>query len=223
MHDGERPASDSRPDLPFDRLAGEYDRWFENNAVFGVELTCLQGMRQKLLEPRLEIGVGPGRFAEALGIGFGVDPAFGALRLAAKRGVLVLQAIGEALPFVSGRFGSVVLLFALCFVDDPAAVLREAYRVLVPAGMLVIGMVPAASPWGEAILEKKKAGSPFYSGVNLLEVGQALEFVREAGFAIVEQRCALLQPPRGFAGEPDDREGSTAAAGFVVLVGRKQE
>ena len=43
---------------------------------------------------------------------------------------------GEQLPFVEGRFDSVVIADVLCSVDNVDAVLREAYRVLKPEGRL---------------------------------------------------------------------------------------
>lgn len=208
---------------PFDRLAAEYDQWFEGSTIFRAELACLRNLTHELPNPRLEIGVGPGRFAEALGFAFGVDPARGALRLAAKRGIKVCQAVGEALPFGPDRFGTVTLLFSLCFLADRLKVLREAHRVLCPGGLLVVGMVPAASPWGEAIQAKKKAGNPFYMNADLLECDHAAALMRTAGFTLIEQRCGLLVPPHLFRGESDSRPGNCAKAGFAVLVGRKRK
>lgn len=221
VDDRSRKRSDCLADSPFDRLAGEYDQWFEDNVVFAAELACLRGLARELPRPRLEIGVGPGRFAETLGLSFGIDPARGALRLAAKRGIRVCQAVGEALPFSDDCFGTLVLLFSLCFVADRFKVLQEAYRVLHKEGLLVVGMVPAASPWGKAILKKKEAGNPFYEEADLLAVEQAADLLRTAGFAIVEERCGLLQPPHAFSGEIDSLSGMTGDAGFAVLVGRK--
>lgn len=42
--------------------------------------------------------------------------------------------VGEAMPFESGRFDTVVTTFTLCSVADPAAVLSEIRRVLKPGG-----------------------------------------------------------------------------------------
>lgn len=222
IHDRPKKRSDRPTAEPFDRLASEYDRWFEDSAVFRAELACLRNLTSKMPHPRLEVGVGPGRFAEALGLSFGVDPACGALRLATKRGIMVCQAVGEALPFGAGRFGTVVLLFALCFVADRSKVLLEAHRVSNKGGLLVVGMVPAAGPWGTSILAKKQAGNAFYRNVDLLEAEGAASLMRTAGYTVVEERCGLLLPPHVFGGEPDNRPGIAADAGFVVLVGRKK-
>jgi len=210
------------PDSPFDCLAEEYDRWFEDSPVFGSELACLQKLETELPAPRLEVGVGPGRFAECLGIGFGLDPAFNALKLAQKRKIAVCRAVGETLPLRDAILGTLYLLFVLCFVADRRLVLGEASRVLRPGGMLVVGMVPQASRWGQAILEKKKEGHLFYRSVGLLEVKEATSLLEEAGFSIVETRSALLDGPREFTGREKSRSGCIDGAGFAVLVGRKR-
>lgn len=44
----------------------------------------------------------------------------------------------HALPFASGHFDAVIAHTVISHVTDPAAVLKEAYRVLKPAGTLVV-------------------------------------------------------------------------------------
>jgi ubiquinone/menaquinone biosynthesis C-methylase UbiE len=225
-HFPERPGKHAtwrRKSEVFDRLAGEYDNWFDDSKVFSVECACLQSLTSLLSPPRLEIGVGPGRFAEALGVAHGIDPALAALRFAGRRKILVCQARGEELPYAAASFGTVFLLFSLCFVEDRAEVLREARRVLRPGGLVVLGLVPAGSPWGEAILQKKEGGHPFYRYINLLASREVMVMLREAGFKIIAQRSALLEPPNVFTGQADCREGLVGKAGFVVLAGQKQK
>ena len=53
----------------FDERAAEYDGWFEDSLLFAIERGALQELDTPLLDPKLEIGVGPGRFAEASGRG----------------------------------------------------------------------------------------------------------------------------------------------------------
>ena len=76
-----------------------------------------------------------GRFAQALGVELGIDPAAGAVRLAERRGIKVRQARGEALPFPDAAFGGVLMVATLCFANTtPSGLLREAARVLRPEG-----------------------------------------------------------------------------------------
>ena len=57
---------------------------------------------------------------------------------AAARGMIadIQGGIGEAMPFESGRFDTVVTTFTLCSVDDQMRVLKEIKRVLKPGGRL---------------------------------------------------------------------------------------
>ena len=82
----------------FHDRAAQYDQWFEDsNLLFRIELDALQQLRSPLGVPSLELGVGPGRFAESLGVDMGIDPAFAPLIKAARRGIVPCQAVGEHL------------------------------------------------------------------------------------------------------------------------------
>lgn len=82
---------------PFDLLAEEYDSWFDKDGrlIFETELLALKKVLQFLPKPWLEIGVGSGRFAQALGIEVGIDPSKRLLEIAKRRGVEVYQARGR--------------------------------------------------------------------------------------------------------------------------------
>jgi Methyltransferase domain len=98
-------------------------------AVFPSEVACLRPLLDGLPRPRAEIGVGSGRFAAALGVEVGLDPAAAPLALGASRGVRVVQGVGERLPFRSGVFGAVLVIVTVCFADDPAGAWRGLRRV----------------------------------------------------------------------------------------------
>jgi SAM-dependent methyltransferase len=94
----------------------------------------------------LEIGCGTGTHAarvRSLGrVPVGVDLSAGMLRHARAR-LPIVRALGELLPFGDASFPNVISVMVHTDVTDYSAVLREAWRVLVPGGYLVhIGVHP---------------------------------------------------------------------------------
>ncbi len=209
---------------PFNELAEEYDTWFENNPLFDLELKALCAIREKLPRPSLEIGVGPGRFARALEIDYGIDPAISTLQLAAGRSIMGIHAVGENIPFLAASMGSVYLLFTLCFLKDSGRVLKECSRVITSQGRLIIGMVPRFSAWGKQLSEKGENGHPFYRHARLRTIAETKEMLSRNGFAVIESWSTLLQSPDkpGADGETP-RFGMNEDAGFCVLVTCKEE
>jgi len=93
---------------PFDSNAAAYDAWFdgEGKAIFAVELEALRRVSSGLPRPWLEVGVGSGRFAQALGIEAGIDPSRKLLKMARERGIIAFRAQAEeySLPTASAPF-----------------------------------------------------------------------------------------------------------------------
>lgn len=202
----------------FDERAAEYDAWFENSLLFAIECGALQELATPLLGPKLEIGVGPGRFAEVLGVEFGVDPALAPLIFAQKRGVRVSQAVGEALPYADQSMRTVLLLFTFCFLADPYPVLRECRRVLKPGGHLVLGLIVADSPWGRMLRQKKRDRHPFYQQARFYEPSEVEQCLAGCGFAVEERRSSLTQPPDALREMEHSQIGLVNQAGFAILV-----
>jgi ubiquinone/menaquinone biosynthesis C-methylase UbiE len=206
----------------FDEQAKEYDSWFDDSLLFAIETDAIRALPVQHQKPALEIGVGPGRFAEALDSGFGIDPAMAPLKIAAGRGVTVCQAIGEALPFSSHSFARVSLFFTLCFVQDPAEVLAEAHRVLQKNGHFIIGFVPSTGKWGITLQQKKESGHLFYEHAHFYSVKEISTLLVNQGFTISASVSTLYQDP----GEVTQREpaqvGMDEKAGFVVLAATKK-
>ena len=96
----------------FDEFAKEYDAWFdqEGKLIFFIEAQAFRPLLPSLPKPWLEIGVGSGRFAQALGIGTGIDPSLGLVRMAKKRGVNAFVSRGEQKVFDEESFGTVFLI-----------------------------------------------------------------------------------------------------------------
>ena len=189
--------------------------------LFASEMLCLRQLSGDLPRPWLEIGVGTGRFARALGIDIGIDPASEVLQYAKRRGIRTLRALGRALPFKSRKFGAVFVIVTLCFADDAEGLLREAARVTRAEGGIVLGIVPAGSPWGKSYAAKGRAGHRFYSKARFF----TLEEVRDLA-QIVELR--FDRSVSTLFGSPDEgpfeierpQDGEDRKAGFVAMLFR---
>lgn len=201
----------------FDRLADRYDAWYERppgSTIFPLEVGCLKLLLEGLPRPWLEVGVGTGRFASVLGVEFGVDPAVRPLLAARRRGVRVVRARGERLPFRDRSFGAVLLVVTLCFVEDPFAVLQESRRVLRPDGAVVTGTVFADSPWGRYYLQQAAAGHPFYSAARFLTREELRTLLLRAGLFPVRFSSTLRQGPGEVVVPEPVRPEDHADAGF---------
>jgi len=208
--------------LPFDTLASEYDAWFEEEGkpIFDIEVKAFHEVLALLPKPWLEVGVGSGRFAQALGIGTGIDPSAKLLEMAKKRGIKVFLARGEEQFFNKETFGTVFLVMTLCFVDSPV-VLREAHRVLKPEGKIVLGLVLRESPWGKFYQAKKQEGHRFYRHATLYSYQEVERLLTDSGFIIEEAVSTLFQRPGEVKKMENPREGFSVDAGFTVVMAGK--
>lgn len=207
----------------FDAEAARYDAWFdtsEGRVLFENELAAVRLLWPHEIQPALEIGVGTGRFAQALGVERGVDPAAGVLRFAKRRGITVQQAGGEALPFADGAFRVVLMIATLCFAENAPALFREARRVLRHDGRLLVGDIPADSPWGKVYQRKKEAGHPFYRSARFYTVDQLVSMMMGAGFRVTGMASTLTQSPLAMPHVEAPRMGLAPEAGFVVILGQ---
>jgi len=177
--------------LPFDLYTEDYDRWFDTKGwrIFRFELRAVCD----LLPPgkTLEVGVGTGRFAELLGVEFGLDPSLPSLKLAKRRIGYPVQGIAERLPFRDGSFDAVLVLVSVCFLDSPERAFAEVYRVLKTDGRLIVGYIPADTRWGHLYRERAHKGHRFYSharfwsGEELDRILDNVGFEREALKSVV--------------------------------------
>ena len=207
----------------FHQRAEEYDSWFENSLLFDIETAAVRALAIPVESPALEIGVGPGRFADALYSGFGIDPAFAPLKISKTRGIAVCQAIGESLPFHKNSIARVSLFFTLCFVQNPTEVFREANRVLKDTGHMILGFVPASSKWGVNLQQKKEDGHPFYEHAHFFTIENIKTFLAEQGFSIITSASSLYQAPGEVSQMESPQSGLDEKAGFIVIAATKNQ
>jgi SAM-dependent methyltransferase len=206
---------------PFDRSVDDYEAWFQENPLaYASEILAVR----KLVPPAgrvLEVGVGSGRFAGPMRVPFGLDPSIPMLQLARKRGARVLAGAGETLPVRDGSLDGVLLVTALCYLDDPARALAQARRALKPGGSLVCAFIDAESPLGRQYRERQ-AESSFYRDARLLAAGEVGGLLEQAGFAVRETVQTLTGPPDRLR-EPEPPRKGSGQGGFVVVRAVKGE
>ncbi len=206
----------------FEQGASRYDAWFETargRAIFASEVRCLRRLSADLPRPWLEVGVGTGQFAAALGMDVGVDPAVAPLQYAQGRGITAAAALGQALPFADNQFGAAFVIVTICFADDPSGLLAEARRVVKGDGGVVLGIVPAGSAWARLYASKGTSGHPFYSQATFFSLGDLVSLARSAGLRLQRSASTLFQPPSRRTFEVEDpRDEACEEAGFVSVV-----
>lgn len=168
---------------PFDNYSAEYDNWFEiNKYAFQSELNAVNKALTCHTEI-VEIGVGSGIFAEPLGIKEGIEPSKAMREKAEKRGIKVLDAIAEKLPYADNSKNGAVMITTICFVDDLHKSFQEVNRILKRSGLFIIGFVDKDSPIGKIYLEHIEE-SKFYQEATFYGTEEIYRVLMETGFKI---------------------------------------
>lgn len=195
----------------FQKTWKDYDGWYDAHpALYQSELAALK--KVVLSGTGLEIGVGTGRFAAPLGVRFGLDPAINMLRLAKKRGILVVQGLGESLPFRDESFDFVQIVFVIEFVDHPLLFLKETARTIRRNGALILGFIDRDSQWGRYYARDPSHRQYFHPA----SPEEVLDIFNKIGLEFREACQTLFRPPPDIGNIEEPRNGF-GAGGFVVL------
>jgi ubiquinone/menaquinone biosynthesis C-methylase UbiE len=166
----------------FDKYYKKYDDWFDKNEyIYLSELIAIR----KVLPMKgkgLEVGVGTGRFASALGIKTGIEPSLKMALMAKERGVEVFPTKAENLPFSDSSFDFVLIVTTICFFDDIETAFKEVHRVLKAKGQLIIGFVDKNSFLGK-VYQQKKEQSVFYNKATFYSTEEVLVYLKKIGFS----------------------------------------
>ncbi|PIP48182.1 MAG: class I SAM-dependent methyltransferase [Chloroflexi bacterium CG07_land_8_20_14_0_80_45_17] len=219
---GSDPMSSSKVSI-FDSLASAYDTWFdqEGKLIFASEVEALKQVLPLLPKPWIELGLGSGRFAQALGIAVGLDPSSELLNMAKNRGISVFLGRGEEAPFKDNVFGTVFLIVTLCFVDSPERILSEAARFLRDEGKVVLGLILRESPWGQLYQIKKEMRHRFYRYATFYSYVEVDMLLKQTGFSAEKVISTLFQNPSKVNHIEVPQQGFSRDAGFTVVLASK--
>jgi SAM-dependent methyltransferase len=130
----------------------------------------------------------------------GLDRSFEELRHGVERGRgAVVQGDAASIPFAAGSATTVICSMSLMVVDDPAATLAEARRVLASAGTMLV-LTPAAAPMtlrdrarmGAVMLVVGTPGFPF---PHREVMRHTADQIAAAGFDVVSDECRRFAVP----------------------------
>ncbi|MBW1699809.1 MAG: class I SAM-dependent methyltransferase [Deltaproteobacteria bacterium] len=204
---------------PFEIYTQKYEDWFDKNRfAFESELQAIKN----LLPPKkmgIEIGVGTGRFAVPLGIGLGVEPSPKMGEIAVNRGIKVVKAGAESLPFNDETFDFVLMVTTLCFIDDVGKAFDEIYRILKRNGYFINGFVDKKSRLGK-LYEKHKQKSVFYRIAQFYSTDEVIGHLKIKGFKNFDFRETIFHN----LSEIKNVEPATAGYGqgsFVIIKAQK--
>lgn len=185
-------------DNPFENHAEDYDHWFETelgSRLFELELAALRMVVPSEDLDWLEVGIGTGRFAQALGVRLGVDPSSQMASIARTRGIDVYVGTAENLPFADSSLDGVLMILSLCFVKDPQQALNECRRVLRPGGTLVVAIIPKDSRWGIFHTRRGQQGHTFYSSAHFFSSDEVSELIGSTGLTVTGRKTTELPSP----------------------------
>jgi SAM-dependent methyltransferase len=200
--------------------------------------TPLGGAARLMVGRKLVEAWGPGDGLDVLGVGY-ATPYLESFRARARRavaamptgqGVEVWPAEGRvlasltgeaALPFPNALFDRVLVVHALEEADDPLALMREVWRVLAPAGRVIVAAANRRGFWAGAESTPFGHGRPFTRR-------QLEDLVREAELHPVAWSRALFAPPLDWTApwaEGFERVGARlwpGLSGLILLEAVKQ-
>ncbi|HDP66934.1 MAG TPA: class I SAM-dependent methyltransferase [Candidatus Marinimicrobia bacterium] len=205
---------------PFEEHTTQYESWFTRHELtYQSELAAVQEMIPDSGKG-IEIGIGSGRFAAPFNIRYGIEPSYRMIRLAARRGVCVARGMAEYLPILDGQFDFALMVTTICFLDDVGQALREAYRILKPGGLIIIGFVDKNSRLGK-LYEKNRLNNVFYRDATFFSVDEVINHLNQAGFGDFVMKQTVFQSLDQMVAvnpvEPGYGKGS-----FVVIKAKKR-
>lgn len=232
--------------ITFDDYSDAYDNWFQQNQViFESELRLVAHVLGKTPGRTLSVGCGTGLFEQLLKVQHdisvtdGLEPSGPMAEIARKRGLRVVEASAEKMPFEDGRFSTVMFNGSSGYIADLDAAVYEAYRVLTPQGRLVLIDVPAESSYGllyrlggaygtwaderlRGVLPTNPYPVELAGGANWRPTQDKIDCARKAGFTNLTYAQTLTRHPCFSDITPQDPIPGYDSGDYVAVSGVKR-
>jgi len=207
----------------FDRNAEDYDIWYREESgklAFESEARAIEVLGLKGFG--VEVGIGTGVFSLRLDVPLGLDPASRMIKMAKRKGIDVVRAVGESLPIKNNCLDYVLFALTICFLRSLQDSLREAWRVLRPRGNIIVGFISQGSEWGKLYSRKKVEGHRFYRYANFYTVEEVEKALGRADFKIQKCLGTLSQKP-GAVTAIEEPSSDVSQLGFVCIKATKMQ
>lgn len=200
----------------FEKDIIEYEEWFKiNDKIYKSELQAI-----KVLLPQsgrgLEVGVGSGLFASVLGIKEGIDPSEAMVKASQDKGLKVVKAHAEDIPFTENSFDYILMVTVDCFLNQVLKSFSEINRVLKPGGILLVAFLDRSTELGK-IYEKNKYSSESYKDANFHSSDEMIDILEKSGFTIQEKRQTVYS----LENKLQEVKNGTGEGLFAVLKAKK--
>ncbi len=160
----------------FENHYTNYEQWYdEHPREYGDQIEFLK----KILPQGkgIEIGVGTGRFASALGIEFGIDYVPEMVETSRRKGIKAYLSDAAHLPFEDKSFDYSFSIVTMCFLDRPLEALKESRRI---AKEVVTVILDKDCEYIQNIIRDPRG---FYRYATFFSEKELVEIYKEAGFA----------------------------------------
>ncbi len=178
---------------PFETLSVEYDSWYDEYPyVFESETEAIRAALPEGNLRGIEVGLGTGRFSSALGIKEGVEPILAMRKMAFTRGIDVIDAVAERLPYKDLQFDFVLMVSCITYFHKLQPAFKEAHRVLKKGGTFIVGFIEKNSIIGNDY-EFERNFNPFYKNAIFYSTEKVAEEIKNVGFNKLEFSQTLFE------------------------------
>lgn len=167
-----------------------YEQWYDDHPKeYGEQIEFLRKILPK--GKGVEIGVGTGRFASALGIEYGVDYVSEMVETSRKKGIKGYLSDAANLPFEDKTFDYSFSIVTMCFLDRPLEALKESRRI---AREVITVILDRDCEYIQNIMRNPRG---FYRYATFYNEKELTEMYREAGFTRVRVISEVFETTDG--------------------------